>query len=86
MKTFRGKHNSTVQWTKLTLIGVDLKVHVGEGNRRDKEMIGEYGIAERNVEGQMIVDFAKRMRMTVVNIYLKKEEHRATHKSEGKCT
>ena len=45
-------------------------------------MIGEYGIGERNTEGQLIVDFAKTMRMAVVNTYFKKkEEHRVAYKS-----
>ncbi|KAK3558928.1 hypothetical protein QTP86_000005 [Hemibagrus guttatus] len=37
---------------------------------------------ERNLEGQMVVDFAKRMDMAVVNTYFqKREEHRVTYKS-----
>ncbi|KAK3550231.1 hypothetical protein QTP86_021268, partial [Hemibagrus guttatus] len=36
---------------------------------------------ERNPEGQMVVDFAKRMDMAVVNTYFqKREEHRVTYK------
>ena len=35
----------------------------------------------------MVVEFAKRMEMAVVNTYFKKkEEHRVTYKSGGKCT
>ena len=50
-------------------------------------MMGRYGVKERNAEGQMIVDFAKRMDMTVVNTYFKKrEKHRVTYKSGGRCT
>ena len=48
--------------------------------------MGRYGLNKRNVEGQMVVEFAKRMEMTVVNMYFKKkEEHRVTYKSGGKC-
>ncbi|KAI5105022.1 hypothetical protein C0J45_4694 [Silurus meridionalis] len=48
--------------------------------------MGGYGLKERNVEGQMVVDFAKRMEMAVVNTYFKKkEEHRVTYKSGGRC-
>ncbi|KAF7704909.1 hypothetical protein HF521_020195, partial [Silurus meridionalis] len=48
---------------------------------------GRYGFKERNVEGQIVVDFAKRMEMAVVNTYFKKkEEHRVTNKSGGRCT
>ncbi len=69
------------------VIGADFNGHVGEGNRGDEEVMARYGIKERNVEGQMVVDFAKRMEMAVINTYFKKnEEHRVTYKSGGRCT
>ncbi|KAI5611221.1 hypothetical protein C0J50_9252 [Silurus asotus] len=69
------------------VIGADFNGHVGEGNRGDEEVMGRYGSKERNVEGQMVVDFAKRMEMAVVNTYFKKEEdHRVTYRSGGRCT
>ena len=56
-----------------------IKWYVSEGNRSDEEVVGGYGIGERNAERQMIVDFAKRMEMAVVNTYFeKKEKHRVT--------
>ncbi|KAI5615334.1 hypothetical protein C0J50_10843 [Silurus asotus] len=69
------------------VIGADFNGHVGEGNRGDQEVMGRYGLKERNVEGQMVVDFAKRMKMAVVNRYFKKkEDHRVTYKSGERCT
>ncbi|KAJ8348945.1 hypothetical protein SKAU_G00275370 [Synaphobranchus kaupii] len=69
------------------VIGADFNGHVGEGNKGDEEVMGRYGVKERNVEGQMVVDFAKRMGMAVVNTYFtKREEHRITYKSGGRCT
>ncbi|KAI5104058.1 hypothetical protein C0J45_5684 [Silurus meridionalis] len=69
------------------VIGADFNGHVGEGNRGDEEVMGRYGLKEKNVEGQMVVDFAKRMKMAVVNTYFKKkEDHRVTYKSGGRCT
>ncbi|KAK3508727.1 hypothetical protein QTP70_004272 [Hemibagrus guttatus] len=69
------------------VIGVDFNGHVGEGNTDDEEVMGKFGVKERNLEGQMVVDFAKRMDMAVVNSYFqKREEHRVTYKSGGRRT
>ncbi|KAK3536381.1 hypothetical protein QTP86_008856 [Hemibagrus guttatus] len=69
------------------VIGADFNGHVGEGNRGDEEVMGKFGVTERNLEGQMVVDFAKRMDMAVVNTYFqKREEHRVTYKSGGRST
>ncbi|KAK3507261.1 hypothetical protein QTP70_012974 [Hemibagrus guttatus] len=69
------------------VIGTDFNGHVGEGNRGDEEVMGKFGVKERNLEGQMVVDFAKRMDMAVVNTYFhKREEHRVTYKSGGRRT
>ncbi|KAK3541007.1 hypothetical protein QTP86_010128 [Hemibagrus guttatus] len=51
------------------VIGADFNGHVGEGNTGDEEVMGKFGVKERNLEGQMVVDFAKRMDMAVVNTY-----------------
>ncbi|KAK3524491.1 hypothetical protein QTP70_029270 [Hemibagrus guttatus] len=59
------------------VIGADFNGHVGEGNTSDEEVMGKFGVKERNLEGQMVVDFAKRMDMAVVNTYFqKREEHK----------
>ncbi|KAK3541670.1 hypothetical protein QTP86_000341 [Hemibagrus guttatus] len=69
------------------VIGADFNGHVGEGNTDDEEVMGKFGVKERNLEGQMVVDFAKRMDMGVVNTYFqKREEHRVTYKSGGRRT
>ncbi|KAE8287117.1 hypothetical protein D5F01_LYC15081 [Larimichthys crocea] len=69
------------------VIGADLNGHVGAGNRDDEEVMGRFGIQERNAEGQMVVDFAKRMEMAVVNTFFqKRQEHRVTYKSGGRST
>ncbi|KAK3533185.1 hypothetical protein QTP70_013590 [Hemibagrus guttatus] len=69
------------------VIGADFNGHVGEGNTGDEEVMGKFSIKERNLEGQMVVDFAKRMDMAVVNTYFqKREEHRVTYKSGGRRT
>ncbi|KAK3509305.1 hypothetical protein QTP70_028566 [Hemibagrus guttatus] len=69
------------------VIGADFNGYVGEGKRGDEEVMGKFGVKERNLEGQMVVDFAKRMDMAVVNTYFqKKEEHRVTYKSGNRST
>ncbi|KAK3515726.1 hypothetical protein QTP70_030172, partial [Hemibagrus guttatus] len=69
------------------VIGADFNGHVGGGNTGDEEVMGKFGVKERNLEGQMVVDFAKRMDMAVVNTYFqKREEHRVTYKSGGRRT
>ncbi|KAK3530456.1 hypothetical protein QTP86_024366, partial [Hemibagrus guttatus] len=69
------------------VIGADFNGHVGEENTGDEEGMGKFGVKERNLEGQMVVDFAKRMDMAVVNTYFqKREEHRVTYKSGGRRT
>ncbi|KAK3565523.1 hypothetical protein QTP86_011938 [Hemibagrus guttatus] len=76
-------------WSELdeVMIGADCNGHVGEGNTGDEEVMGKFGVKERNLEGQMVVDFAKRMDMGVVNTYFqKREEHRVTYKSGGRRT
>ncbi|KAK2887924.1 hypothetical protein Q8A73_019372 [Channa argus] len=69
------------------LIGADFNGHVGEGNRGDENVMGTFGLQDRNTEGQMVVDFAKRMEMAVVNTFFqKRQEHSVTYKSGGRST
>ncbi|XP_065658437.1 craniofacial development protein 2-like [Hydra vulgaris] len=56
------------------ILGAYFNGHVGEGNSGDEKVIGRYGVKERNTEGQMVVDFAKRIKMAVFNTYFKKKE------------
>ena len=49
------------------VLGAHLNEHVGEGNIRDEEVMWWYGAGTRNEEGRMVVDFAKRMDLAVVN-------------------
>ena len=51
------------------VIGADFNGHIGEGNRGDEEVLGRFGIQDRNAEGQMVVDFAKKMEMARVNTF-----------------
>ena len=69
------------------VLGADVNEHVGEGNIGDEEIMGTYDVRMRNKEGSMVVNFAKRMDLAIVNTYFKKkDEHRVTYKSGGKST
>ena len=72
---------------KKIVLGADLKGHMGEENIGDEDIMGRYGTGTRNKEGSRVVDFGKRMDLAIVNTYFKKkDEHRVTYKSGGKCT
>ena len=68
------------------VLGADLNGHMGVENIGDEEIImGRYGAGTRTKERSMVVDFAKRMDLAIVNTYFKKKhEHRVTYKSGGK--
>ena len=67
------------------VLGSNLNEHVGEGNIGNEEIMGRYGVGTRNKEGSIVVDFAKRMYLAIVNTYFKKkDEHGVTYKSGGK--
>ena len=67
------------------MLGVDINGLVDEGNIGDEEIMGRYGTGTRSKEGSMVVDFAKRMDLAVLNTYFKKKtEHRMRYKSRGK--
>lgn len=42
------------------VIGENFNGHVGEGNTGEWEVLVRYGVRERNLERQMVVDFAKK--------------------------
>ena len=47
----------------------DFNGHDGEDSRGNKDVMGRFGIQDRITEGWMVVDFAKRMEMAVVNTF-----------------
>ena len=63
------------------VLGEDLNGHMGEGNINNEEIMRRYGAGTII----MIVDFAKRMDLAIVNAYFKKKDkHRVTYKSGEK--
>ena len=63
----------------------DLNGHVGEGNRADEEVMGKHGFKERNLEGQMVVDFAKRCKWLCLILISERKKQRVTYKSDESC-
>ena len=55
------------------IVGADFNGHVGYGNEVIERIHGGYGIGERNLEGESIVDFAMSFDMAIVNTFFQKE-------------
>ena len=45
---------------------------LGKATDEDEEVMGRFGIQDRNAEVQIVVDIAKRMKMTVVNTFFQR--------------
>ncbi|KAK3518950.1 hypothetical protein QTP70_016073 [Hemibagrus guttatus] len=50
------------------VIGADFNGHVGEGNTGDEEVMGKFGVKERNLEGQMYRDGQKELHSVFVDL------------------
>lgn len=59
---------------KRLVIGVDFNRHLGEGNRGDENLLGNYCVKGSNAERQTVMDFAKRMEMALMNTYCRIEK------------
>ena len=69
------------------VVGANLNGHVEEVNNGDEECMGRHGLGKRNNEGQALVDFAKRMELTITNTYfVKKPAHKVTYNSGGRSS
>ena len=65
-------------------LGGDLNGHLGEDNAGMEEIIGKFGLSERNATGEKMVDFAVRNKMAILNTYFMKEaSRRAMYKSRS---
>ena len=72
------------QWKRYQriVVGADLNGYIEEGNNDDEECMGRHGLGKRNNEGQAVMDFAKRMELTITNTYfVKQPAHRVTYNS-----
>ena len=69
------------------MIGVDQITHVGEGNTNDEEAMGKHGFGRRNLEGQTVVNFAKRWELIVSNtMFVKRSMQKITYSSRDNNT
>ena len=70
-----------------TVLGADLNDMWAQETYGYKKIMGRYGGGTRNKKGSMVVNFAKRMNLAIVNTYFKKkDQHRMTYKNGGKST
>ena len=57
---------------------------MGEGNTNDEEAMGKHGFGRSNLEGQTVVDFAKRWELIVSNtMFVKRSMQKITYSSGG---
>ena len=79
-----GKIVSEIDDGEKLLICEDLNGHVGAGVEGFKGVHGGFG--KRNVEGEMILEFANALNFVVANTWFKKNEGRLIyHEIHGKC-
>jgi len=52
----------------------DMNAHVGAGKDGFEDVHGGYGFGVRNTEGEMLLEFADAMDLTVANTWFKKED------------
>ena len=81
-----GKIVSEINDGEKLLIGGDLNGHVGAGVEGFEGVHGGFGFGKRNVEGEMILEFADAWNYVVANTWFKKDEGRLiTYEIPGKC-
>ena len=84
--TLLGKIVSEIDDGEKLLIGGDLNGHVGAGVEGFKGVHGGFGFGKRNVEGEMILEFADAWNFVVANTWFKKNEGRLiTYEIPRKC-
>jgi hypothetical protein len=67
------------------LICGDLNGHVGSKIDGFETVHGGFGFGERNVEGEMILEFADALNLAVLNTWFRKKESRLFTYENGKC-
>ena len=61
----------SVSKEKRIVLDADLNGHVGRGKIGNEKIIRRYGAGTKNKKGSMLVDFAKKMDLAIVNTYFK---------------
>ena len=65
----------SVSKQKRIVLGADINGHVGKGNIGDEEIMERYGAGMRIKKESIVVDFAKRMDLAVVNTYFRRQTY-----------
>lgn len=75
LQTLENTYDSVNGTTKI-LIG-DMNAHMGLRREGEEEVIGSWGLGDRNLDGERLLDFAMRNGLAVMNTFF---EHRDTQK------
>ena len=83
--TLLGKTLSGINGKERLIVCGDFNCHVGADVDGYEGVHGGNGFGERNVEGEMLLELASAMELTVVNTYFKKEDSRKVTYESGGC-
>ena len=73
--------------SEVVIVAGDLNGHVGRERQGFEDVLGEFGIGQRNAEGEEILQLCQQNNMKIVNTWFKKkEEHLITYKSGDVAT
>ena len=76
---------SAINTNERLVVCGDMNAHVGAGKDGFEDVHGGYGFGVRNTEGEMLLEFADAMDLTVANTWFKKEDRKLATFESGGC-
>jgi hypothetical protein len=83
--TLLGKTLSGINCKERMIVCGDFNCHVGAGVDGYEGVHGGNGFGERNTEGEMLLELASAMELTIVNTYFKKDASKKVTYESGGC-
>ena len=80
-----GKVLSSVEASDMLIVCGDMNGHVGTVTDGFEEVHGGYGFGNRNVEGEMLLEFADAMNLAVANTWFQKDVGKLVTYESGGC-